>query len=131
MAAAVADFRPARLAEAKIRREDTAKLSLELESIPALAATLGAVKELAGVFRVGFAAEGSDLSAKAVEKMKRKGLHAIAANDISRKDSGFGSDYNAGIVFFTDGARHELEKMAQREMAEHTRDLVVPRLKKT
>jgi phosphopantothenoylcysteine decarboxylase/phosphopantothenate--cysteine ligase len=131
MAAAVADFRPARLAEAKIRREDTAKLSLELESIPDLVATLGAEKESAGVFRVGFAAEDSDLSDKAVEKMKRKGLHAIVANDISQKDSGFGSDYNAGIVFFTDGSRHELEKMTKREMADHILDLVVPRLKKT
>ncbi len=131
MAAAVADFRPARLAEGKIRREDTPKLTLDLESIPDLVATLGAEKESAGVFRVGFAAEDSDLSKKAVEKMKRKGLDAIVANDISRKDSGFGSDYNAGIVFFADGSRHELEKMTKREMADHILDLVVPRLKKT
>ena len=131
MAAAVADFRPARLAEGKIRREDTPKLTLELESIPDLVATLGTEKESAGVFRVGFAAEDSDLSKKAVEKMKRKGLDAIVANDISRKDSGFGSDYNAGIVFFADGSRHELEKMTKREMADHILDLVVPRLKKT
>ena len=130
MAAAVADFRPARLAEGKIRREDTPKLTLELESIPDLVATLGTEKESAGVFRVGFAAEDSDLSKKAVEKMKRKGLDAIVANDISRKDSGFGSDYNAGIVFFADGSRHELEKMTKREMADHILDLVVPRLKK-
>jgi phosphopantothenoylcysteine decarboxylase/phosphopantothenate--cysteine ligase len=131
MAAAVADFRPARLAERKIRREDTAKLTLELESIPDLVATLGGEKESAGVYRVGFAAEDSDLSTKAVEKMKHKGLDAIVANDISRKDSGFGSDYNAGIVFFADGSRHELEKMTKREMADHILDLVVPRLKKT
>jgi phosphopantothenoylcysteine decarboxylase/phosphopantothenate--cysteine ligase len=131
MAAAVADFRPARIAEGKIRREDTATISLELESIPDLVATLGKEKDSAGVFRVGFAAEDADLSAKAVEKMKRKGLHAIVANDISRKDSGFGSDYNAGIVFFADGSRHELEKMTKREMADHILDLVVPRLKKT
>jgi phosphopantothenoylcysteine decarboxylase/phosphopantothenate--cysteine ligase len=130
MAAAVADFRPSRLAEGKIRREDTAKLTLELEAIPDLVATLGGEKESAGVFRVGFAAEDSDLSRKAVEKMKRKGLDAIVANDISRKDAGFGSDYNAGIVFFKDGKRHELDKMTKREMADHILDLVVPRLKK-
>jgi len=131
MAAAVADFRPARIAEGKIRREETAKMSLELESIPDLVATLGADKELADVFRVGFAAEDSELSHKAVEKMKRKRLDAIVANDISLKDSGFGSDYNAGIVFFSDGKRHELDKMTKREMADHILDLVVPRLKKT
>jgi len=131
MAAAVADFRPARLAERKIRREETPNLTLELEPIPDLIATLGAESDAAGVFRVGFAAEDSDLSEKAVEKMKRKGLNAIVANDISRKDVGFGSDHNAGIVFFTDGSRHELEKMTKREMADHILDLVVPRLKKT
>ena len=130
MAAAVADFRPARIAEGKIRREETPNLTLELEPIPDLIATLGAEKDSAGVFRVGFAAEDSDMSEKAVEKMKRKGLHAIVANDISRKDVGFASDNNAGIVFFTDGSRHELEKMTKREMADHILDLVVPRLKK-
>ncbi len=130
MAAAVADFRPAKTAAGKIRREETPSLTLELESIPDLIATLGAEKDAAGVFRIGFAAEDSDLAAKAVEKMKRKGLQGIVANDISRKDIGFGSDHNAGIVFFADGSRHELEKMTKREMADRILDLVVPRLPK-
>jgi len=129
MAAAVADFRPAQTAAGKIRREETPKLNLELEAIPDLIATLGGEKDAAGVFRIGFAAEDSDLAGKAVEKMKRKGLQGIVANDISRKDIGFGSDHNAGIVFFADGSRHELEKMTKREMADRILDLVVPRLK--
>jgi phosphopantothenoylcysteine decarboxylase/phosphopantothenate--cysteine ligase len=130
MAAAVADFRPAKTAAGKIRREETPSLRLELEPIPDLIATLGGEKDAAGVFRVGFAAEDSDLAAKAVEKMKRKGLQGIVANDISRKDIGFGSDNNAGIVFFADGSRQELEKMTKREMADRILDLVVPRLPK-
>jgi phosphopantothenoylcysteine decarboxylase/phosphopantothenate--cysteine ligase len=129
MAAAVADFRPAKTTKGKIRREDTPKLTLEMESIPDLIATLGKEKDAADVFRIGFAAEESDLAAKAMEKMKRKGLHGIVANDISRKDIGFGSDDNAGIVFFDDGSHHELGKMKKREMADRILDLVVPRLK--
>jgi phosphopantothenoylcysteine decarboxylase / phosphopantothenate---cysteine ligase len=129
MAAAVADFRPAKTVASKIRREDTPKLTLELESLPDIVATLGTEKDAAGVFRVGFAAEDSDLSSKGLEKMKRKGLQAIVANDISRKDIGFGSDNNAGVVIFADGSSHELEKMTKREMADHILDLVVPRLK--
>jgi len=129
MAAAVADFRPAKTVASKIRREDTPKLTLELESLPDLVATLGQQKDAEGVFRVGFAAEDSDLSTKGLEKMKRKGLHAIVANDISRKDIGFGSDNNAGVVMFSDGSNHELEKMTKREMADRILDLVVPRLK--
>jgi phosphopantothenoylcysteine decarboxylase / phosphopantothenate---cysteine ligase len=129
MAAAVSDYRPAKVATEKIRREATPNLTLELEEIPDLIATLGAEKDAAGVFRVGFAAEDSDLAGKALEKMTRKGLQAIVANDISRKDIGFGSDDNAGVVMFTDGSRHELEKMTKREMADRILDLVVPRLK--
>jgi phosphopantothenoylcysteine decarboxylase/phosphopantothenate--cysteine ligase len=129
MAAAVADFRPAGKAAAKIRREDTPSLTLELESIPDLVATLGAEKGAEGVYRVGFAAEDSELATKGLAKMKRKGLQAIVANDISRKDIGFSSDYNAGVVLFEDGSRHDLEKMTKREMADRILDLVVPRLK--
>jgi phosphopantothenoylcysteine decarboxylase/phosphopantothenate--cysteine ligase len=128
MAAAVADFRPARTAEHKIRREDTPKLTLELEPIPDLLGSLAKEKDAAGVFRVGFAAEGSDLDAKALDKMKRKGLQAIVANDISRKDIGFGSDFNAGLIFFSDGSRQEVERVTKREMADKILDAVVPRL---
>jgi len=62
--------------------------------------------------------------------LKRKGLQAIVANDISRRDIGFGSDYNAGVLLFADGSRHELEKATKREMADRILDLVLPQLKK-
>jgi phosphopantothenoylcysteine decarboxylase/phosphopantothenate--cysteine ligase len=124
----VADFRPAHTSDQKTRREESSRLTLELEQIPDLVATLGKEKEAQGVFRVGFAAEGSDLAAKALEKMKRKGLHAIVANDISRKDIAFGSDHNEGVMLFADGSREELPRMTKREMADRILDLVVPRL---
>src|SRR5690348_5455876 len=128
MAAAVGDFRPSRAAKHKIRREDTSSLNLQLEPITDLVASLAGDESLAGVFRVGFAAEDSDLDAKGVEKLKRKGLHAIVANDISRRDIGFGSEYNAGVLLFSDGSRHELDKTTKREMADRILDLVLPRL---
>jgi len=128
MAAAVGDFRPARAARHKIRREETPSLDLQLEPIPDIVASLAGDESLAGVFRVGFAAEDSDLDIKGVEKLKRKGLHAIVANDISRRDIGFGSEYNAGVLLFSDGSRHELEKATKREMADRILDLVLPKL---
>jgi len=129
MAAAVADFRPSRTADRKIRREETSHLTLELEQIPDLVAALGKEGDTQDVFRVGFAAEGTDLAAKAIEKMKKKGLQAIVANDISRKDIAFGSDHNAGVMLFSDGYRNELPRMTKRAMADRILDLVLPRLK--
>jgi len=128
MAAAVGDFRPAKTADRKIRREETPSLDLALEPIPDLVASLAGDPALATVFRVGFAAEDSKLDAKAAEKLKRKGLQAIVANDISRRDIGFGSEYNAGVLLFADGSRHELEKATKREMADKILDLVLPKL---
>ena len=128
MAAAVGDFRPAKTADRKIRREETPNLNLELEPIPDLVASLAGDPALSTVFRVGFAAEDSNLDAKAEEKLKRKGLQAIVANDVSRRDIGFGSEYNAGALLFADGSRHELEKATKREMADKILDLVLPKL---
>jgi len=128
MAAAVADFRPARTATEKIRREDTKTMTLQLESIPDLLAEVAKDPELAGVYRVGFAAEGSALDDKAIAKIKRKGLQAILANDISRRDTGFGSEFNAGALLFADGSRVDLEKMTKREMADRILDALVKKL---
>lgn len=130
MAAAVADFRPARTEDHKIRREESPHLTIALEPIPDLVATLGKEKESQGVYRVGFAAEGSDLETNALEKMKKKGLQAIVANDISRKDIAFGSDFNEGVMLFADGARENLPRMTKREMADRILDLVHSRLTK-
>ncbi len=129
MAAAVADFRPAHREGEKIRREETPHLALDLEPIPDLLSSLAHGQEAKGVFMVGFAAEGSDLDAKAADKLKRKGLDAIVANDISRHDIGFGSEYNEGVMLFADGKREALPRMTKREMADRILDLVRPRLK--
>ncbi len=128
MAAAVADFRPARTEDHKIHREESPRLTIALEPIQDIVATLGNEKEAQGVFRVGFAAEGSDLETKALEKMKKKGLQAIVANDISRKDIAFGSDFNEGVILFADGARQDLPRMTKRDMADRILDLVHSRL---
>ena len=130
MAAAVADFKPAKRVDHKIRREESENLTLELDSIQDLVAAIGKQKDARDVYRVGFAAESSDLESKALEKMKRKGLQAIVANDISRRDIGMGSDFNAGVVLFADGAKHVLDRMPKRDMAERILDLVLPRLSK-
>jgi len=128
MAAAVADFRPAEQATEKIRREDRTELVLRLEKNVDLLAEVAREPGAEGVFRLGFAAESTELESKAAEKIQRKGLDAILANDVSRRDIAFGSEHNAGLLLFRDGTRVEIERMTKREMADRILDAVAPRL---
>ncbi|HEX6351038.1 MAG TPA: bifunctional phosphopantothenoylcysteine decarboxylase/phosphopantothenate--cysteine ligase CoaBC [Candidatus Dormibacteraeota bacterium] len=129
MAAAVADYRPAQVAQEKIRREASAELGLELERNVDILAELGREPGAERTFRVGFAAEGAELEAKALEKLERKRLDAIVANDVRRRDIAFGSDYNEAVVFLRGGERVELPRMTKRELADRLYDLLLPRLK--
>jgi phosphopantothenoylcysteine decarboxylase/phosphopantothenate--cysteine ligase len=130
MAAAVADFRPVQRAEHKIRREEQrGHLVLELERNEDILRELASQPGTEDVYRVGFAAEDAELLAKAEEKLSRKRLDAIFANDISRSDVGFAVDHNAGILLLRDGTRLEFERATKREVADRLLDVVVPRLK--
>ena len=126
MVAAVADFRPARVATGKIRRESVDSLELSLEKNVDILAELSRDSRAEGVFRIGFAAEDADLDAHATEKLARKKLDAIVANDI--RGGVFGSDENAGVLFMRTGERIELERSSKRAMADRILDAVKDRL---
>lgn len=97
MSAAVADFRPVRAAEGKIKKHEGVP-QIELEPTPDILAGLGARKP-AGQVLVGFAAETSDLAANATGKLERKQLDLIVANDVSAPATGFQHDTNAVTLF--------------------------------
>ncbi len=131
MTAAVADFRPAEPLTHKIRREEQdGELVLRLEKVGDLVAELGREPGAERVLRVGFAAETSELERRAVEKLERKNLDAIFANDVSRRDIGFGADQNEGILYLRGGERVELPRMPKRQLADRLLDVVVPRLRR-
>ena len=119
MAAAVADYRPATVAEGKIKREaDT--LNLELVKTSDI---LGEVK--GDIIKVGFAAESGDLIARATEKLKKKHLDLIVVNDITAKDSGFDTDTNRVTFIGRDGKAEQLPLMLKSEVAHKILDRVV------
>ncbi len=100
MAAAVADYTPARPATGKIAKQD-APLTLTLERTRDILADLGAARAQAGAARpvlVGFAAETDDVVRKAREKQARKRVDLIVANDVSRPDQGFDVETNAVTI---------------------------------
>ncbi|MEM8923651.1 MAG: bifunctional phosphopantothenoylcysteine decarboxylase/phosphopantothenate--cysteine ligase CoaBC [Actinomycetota bacterium] len=102
MAAAVADFRPAAVAEGKIKKADGVP-EIVLERTEDILASLGSVKPARQVL-VGFAAETSDLRANATDKLRRKGADLIVANDVSAPGVGFAHETNAVSVFGADGS---------------------------
>ncbi len=121
MAAAIADFRPAKPAPGKINK-DARGLRLEMESIademPRIAAKKGAR------LLVGFAAETSDLEAKARAKLKRKGLDLIVANDVTQAGAGFEVDTNIVTLIGADGRSQSHPQMSKDAVA----DLILDRV---
>ena len=117
MAAAVADFRPVAVAAKKIKRADLTDLTLELEKTPDILA------QVKGDFiRVGFAAESHDMVANANDKVKRKGLDLIVANDITEKDCGFGTETNRVTIIDSKGKAEELPLLPKGEVADKILD---------
>jgi len=117
MAAAVADFRPIKIAPNKIKRQELSDLTVELEKTPDILA------QVKGDFvRVGFAAESHDLIANARDKVKRKGLDFIVANDITQKDCGFGTETNRVTIIDSKGKMDELPLMTKDEVADRVLD---------
>ena len=124
MSAAIADYRPIRAAKGKIKK-GKAGLTLELERTPDI---LGSVK--GNLIKVGFAAESSDLVKNAEKKRKQKRLDFIVANDITARDSGFGSDTNRVTIIDRKGKVDRLPLLAKREVAERILDKVTALLSK-
>jgi phosphopantothenoylcysteine decarboxylase / phosphopantothenate---cysteine ligase len=113
-AAAVADYRPLKPAEQKMKR--TGPLTIELEPTEDILAEAVARRH-SGQLIIGFAAETQDAVAHARAKLLRKGADAIVLNDVSREGIGFDSDRNA-VTFLTPSTALELPEMAKRDLAD-------------
>jgi phosphopantothenoylcysteine decarboxylase/phosphopantothenate--cysteine ligase len=113
MAAAVADYRPAKVSTNKIKRQSSPNLTLELERTPDI------LEEVKGNFiRVGFAAESDNLVANARDKLRKKQLDLIVANDITVAGSGIGADNNQVLIIDHEGNTDELPLLPKREVAD-------------
>ncbi|QTP53626.1 bifunctional phosphopantothenoylcysteine decarboxylase/phosphopantothenate--cysteine ligase CoaBC [Billgrantia sulfidoxydans] len=121
--AAVADYRAATAAEHKIKkREGEEGLTLKLIKNPDIIADIAHTRDAAGgrPFVVGFAAETRDLEAYARDKLERKRLDMIVANDVSAAGLGFGADDNAALLLWRDGegeGGEQLPPQPKRELA--------------
>jgi phosphopantothenoylcysteine decarboxylase/phosphopantothenate--cysteine ligase len=115
MAAAVADFRP-KVAETGKIKKDAGVPEIVLEPTPDILAALGSRKR-PGQILVGFAAETSDIVANAAEKLRRKNLDLIVANDVSAANVGFQHDTNAVTLLRSGGATSVVALTDKRSVA--------------
>ena len=113
-AAAVADYRPEVVSEQKIKK-NSANLTVELTKNPDILAELGKIKT--GQFLVGFAAETQELVANAIEKLRRKNLDMLVANDVTLPGAGFESETNIVKLLSKDGRVEELPQMSKQSLA--------------
>lgn len=121
MAAAVADYRPAQPIADKMRKEAAEALTLSLVRTADILAEVPHT-----LLKVGFAAEpGESLLGRARDKLRRKDLDLIVANDIMAADSGFEVDTNRVVLIDREGQAESLPLMSKRDVAHKILDRVV------
>jgi len=145
MSAAVADFRPAQVAAQKIKKTggqsgtqeksehgNDGGLTLHMVRNPDILQEVAEVVDKAPqhqrLVRVGFAAETENLIAYAQQKLVQKHLDLLVANDVSRSDSGFGSDTNKVFIFHANGSMEDLPVMPKTDVAAAIFQRIVPLL---
>lgn len=116
-AAAVADYRPVSVADQKIKKQSDS-LEITLEKTADIVSDIA--DSFSQLFVVGFAAETRDVENYAREKLQRKKLNAIVANDVSRQDVGFNSDDNEACWITADSS----QLFNKRSKAQLARDIV-------
>ena len=122
-AAAPADYRAKEIAPQKIKKQGGEPMTFTLVENPDVAATLGRAKKAGQVF-VGFAAETNDVLAHAQDKLVRKNLDMIVANDVTRPGAGFDVDTNI-VTLITKEGQEALPMMSKAEVADRILDHVL------
>lgn len=123
-AAAVSDYRPRESLIRKLKKGRDS-ISLDLVRNPDILEELGKAKSAAGYVLVGFAAETEDLVLNAREKLEKKNLDIIVANDVSRDDSGFQTETNLVKILYAGGRIDELPLMTKDEVADQLLDRIL------
>ena len=125
MAAAVSDFRVLHKAEQKIKKMES--MTLELVKNPDILQGLGAKKK--HQILVGFAAETEHVIEYGQEKVARKNLDMLVANDVSKSNAGFNVDTNEGYFLYPHKDPKEMPNMKKSELAHNIMKEVVELVK--
>ena len=123
MAAAVADYRPAAVADDKIKKKD-GDMSIPLERTADILGTIGPQKTKQ--FLCGFSMETRDMLANSSAKLEKKNLDMVVANNLKVSGAGFGVDTNV-VTFITPDGTRELPLMSKADVADAILDEILAR----
>lgn len=116
LSAAVADYRPEKTADEKIKRTEGQDLSITLTPNPDIAATLGKMKK-PNQLLVGFALETNNEEQNALKKMTKKNLDFIVLNSLKDEGAGFGYDTNKISILSANGTKKSFALKSKKEVA--------------
>lgn len=122
MAAAVADYRVKNISEQKMKKTSDDEISIQLVKNPDILKEISSKKTIQTV--VGFCAESENLLENAKEKILKKGCDYLIANDISRSDIGFSSDYNEVTILNQKGIVKKLERSDKYSIAKEILEVI-------
>ena len=122
MAAAVADYRPAAVADEKMKKKD-GELSIALERTEDILAWLGAHRR-PGLFLCGFSMETEHLLENSRQKLVKKNIDMIVANNLKQEGAGFGTDTNV-VTLLTREETRELPLLSKEEVADRLLDHIL------
>src|SRR5699024_3279193 len=125
-AAAVADYTPMQKANRKIKKSGD-QMALELKKTRDIAEEVGKRKD--GQFLVGFAAETDHVSDHAIDKLHRKRMDLVVANDVSQAGAGFDGEANIVTVYDDQGEVLRLPQMSKTEVARRLMGLIGERVR--
>ncbi len=123
LAAAVADYAPAVVAEEKIKKNDD-KLVIELNRTKDILKSLGESKKASQVL-VGFALETNNERQFALDKMKKKNADMIVLNSLKDEGAGFGHDTNKVTIFEKSGKEFNFDMKSKTEVAKDIVDTII------
>ena len=127
-AAAVADFKPSKKNKNKLKKNQNIFKSIDLENNQDIVEYLGKNNKNRPRIVVGFSAETENLNKNAIIKLREKNCDLIIANDVSKKDSGFNSDYNRVSIIDGNGNIKVLKRNKKSFIANKIAEVVLDKL---
>ena len=127
-AAAVSDFKPSKKNKSKIKKDQVNLKSIDLENSKDILEFLGKNNKHRPKLVVGFSAETENVNKNSLIKMKKKNCDLIIANDVSKKDSGFNSDYNKISIIDNDGQVKTIKRNKKSFIANKIAEVILDKI---